>query len=122
MSRRTARITLICIALFFGLFIVFRPTDEPKESLYWLSLAIGSVLGSITCILMVLVWRPVATNNNSARDLFNSRLRWMPLVVVGGLVAGRFAMTALPSELEILLTNCVLSWLIVTVAYLVIRS
>jgi drug/metabolite transporter (DMT)-like permease len=121
-NRRNAKIGLLCIVIFFGLFLVFRSLDSPKETPYWIGLGIGILAGIITSIYMMYTWKTDLDPNRFIENNRDRRLRWMTIVVILGLLGGQLAVRQLPMETEIAVTNCILMWLILTIVSLVLKS
>ena len=120
-NRRNAKIGLLCIVIFFGLFLVFRPLDIPKETPYWVGLGIGTLAGIVTSIYMMYTWKTDLDPNRFIENNRDRRLRWMPIVVILGLLGGQLAVRQLPMETEIAVTNCILMWLILAIVSLLLK-
>ena len=121
-NRKNAKIVLICIAIFFGLFLVFRPLDSLRETSYWIGLGIGTVAGIVTSIYMMVTWKTDLDPNRFIENNRDRRLQWMPIVVILGLLGGQLAVRQLPMETEIAVTNCILMWLILAIVSLLLKS
>ena len=121
MNKKTASVVLLSIVLFFGLFVIFRPMNA-RPSGYWTGLIIGIVLGVLTCFYMATTWETNSDKSHFSSNMLESRLRWMPIVVVIGLLVGRIVINLVTPEIEVLITNCVFSWFILVALYLVARN
>lgn len=123
MSVKQAKIFVFFFSLFFALFLIFRPMDVPRDWFYWLSLLLGSSLGIVTCSLVNNKWlaNPSANSNSQAASTNNPQSKWITIVAIVGLVSGNIVASIFSPQAEILITNFVLSWLVVVLFYLGVR-
>ena len=114
------------IAILFGVIIVcatlflYRLLETEYLREFWLGLIAGVGLGLFTCIILAVAWKPSAQPNHYALEESNPITKWLPFAVVGGLLASRLAIAVLPPEVETLVTNIVITWLVITVTYMTI--
>lgn len=115
MSVKQAKIVIFFLSFFFALFLIFRPMDVPKDWFYWLSLLLGSSLGIVTCSLVNNKWsaHPNANSNSQAASTNNLQSKRITIIAIVGLISGNIVASIFSPQAEILITNFVLSWLVV---------
>ncbi|MBK7894471.1 MAG: hypothetical protein WAS33_11655 [Candidatus Promineifilaceae bacterium] len=123
MSVKQAKIVVFFLSFFFALFLIFRPLDVPRDWFFWLSLLLGSSLGIVTCSLVNNKWsaHPPANSNSQATSTNNPQSKWITIVAIVGLISGNIVASIFSPQAEILVTNFVLSWLLVVLFYLGVR-
>jgi hypothetical protein len=102
-------------ALFFGIFVFSRFLTAGQSIEFWIGILIGSGLGVLTCTLLVL---DMKSSKKASHQKTPSHPKWMPISVIGGILLSHFVIDFFTSEMEMLITNVVLSWFIVTISFL----
>ena len=120
-SREISRTKLFIVVLALDAFLISLimlnyPADTRPLG-YWLSLSFGAMFGILTCLYLRIVWDPhsLELKDPNART---ADPRWMPIVVIGGIIFARLVLGSLDTEITIAFVNIGFAWVIITLGYI----
>ncbi len=108
--------TLFIIVL-FGLLILFNPEAAPEQPGYWISFAVGIILGGGISLYLRAVWDPkkleLKDPNTRTADP-----KWMGPTAVLGVVAAKIISYIFAPEIQIMLVNLIFALFTVSFGYM----
>ncbi|MFO7684117.1 MAG: hypothetical protein R6X34_29140 [Chloroflexota bacterium] len=110
---KAAGIMLVGLSLFFGIFIFSRFLDDGQNIGFWIGIFIGGGLGVLTCFLLIINLR---SKNETKKT--PAQFQLLPIAVIGGLLFAHFVLNIFTPEIEMLITNILMSWFIVTMLFI----
>jgi hypothetical protein len=111
----------IAIILFFIALFLFDPNSEPKTVEYWLGLVIGAGAGVLTCRNLNKSWDPENLELKDP-DAKPADPRWLPLAVIGGIIASNVLSPLLGPTFSVIILNSFVMWLVIFFGYMVFQA
>jgi H+/Cl- antiporter ClcA len=119
-NRKMAIIGLGSVITLIALLFIFNPQAETKLPSYWIGLIVGGIFGIFSCLYIAIAWGPIDMRSGSS-NAKKTDPRWMPIAVIGGIITARITSTVLMPEIGMAIDNCLITWIVIVLGYVVIQ-
>lgn len=107
--------TLLMI-VFFGLLTIFNPEAAPEQPGYWLSFAIGAILGVVVCWYLKATWDP-KTLTLKDPNAYTADPKWMGPTVILGIITAKLLPYIFAPHIQVMLSNLIIALFITSFGY-----
>ena len=111
---KVASIGVIGLAIFFGIFMFSRFLEAGQHIEFWIGILVGSGLGFLTWFFLIIDMK----STNKTTKKIPLQFQSLPIAVIGGLLFAHFVLNIFTPKIEMLITNIIGSWFIVTMPFI----